>query len=151
MRSLRAALTVLAVVSTSAHAQSTTSPFAGRWNIEITPTGPIVTPSTRGRLTITARGDSLEAHVEWTPGADGRVSPNRTMRGAIRGDTATFQDETEGSVSAESRTAGIRAIITWVLTPRESGLVGAISFEVPGMSLPLEAIPVRGQRATDGG
>jgi len=132
-------------------AQSAPNAFAGRWRFEITPTGPIRSPSTQGTLTFAARSDSLEVRVEWLPGPDGQRSPNRTMVGRVKGDTATFTDASEGTVSAESRSAGIQAIITWVLAPREQTLVGTISFEVPGMSIPFEPIPVRAVRADAAG
>lgn len=135
----------LAAIDTSA--QAAPPSFTGRWQFEITPTGAVRSPSTKGTLTFAARNDSLEVRIEWLPGADGRSSPNRTMIGRVRGDTAVFVDASEGSVSAESRSAGIQAIITWVLVPREQVLTGTVSFEVPGMSLPFEPIPVRAVRA----
>jgi hypothetical protein len=136
----------MAVGVIDATAQSAPASFAGRWRFEITPTGPIRSPSTKGTLTFATRNDSLEVHLEWLPGPEGYSSPNRTMVGRVKGDTATFTDRSEGTVSAESRSAGIQAIITWILVPREKELAGTVSFEVPGISLPFEPIPVRAVR-----
>ncbi len=136
----------MAVGAIDASAQSAPTSFAGRWRFEITPTGPIRAPSTKGTLTFVTRNDSLEVKVEWLPGPEGISSPNRTMVGLVKGDTATFTDRSEGTVSAESRSVGIQAIITWVLAPREQALTGTIAFEVPGLSLPFEPIPVRAVR-----
>lgn len=147
MHRLLAVLVAMAVGALDASAQSASPSFVGRWRFEITPTGPIRSPSTKGTLTFSARNDSLEVRVEWLPGPEGYSSPNRTMVGRVKGDTATFTDASEGTVSAESRSAGIQAIITWVLAPRERELTGTISFEVPGLSLPFEPIPVRAVRA----
>lgn len=147
MPRLFAVLVAMAVGAIDASAQSAPTSFAGRWRFEITPTGPIRSPSTKGTLTFVTRNDSLHVQVEWLPGPEGYSSPNRTMVGLVKGDTATFTDRSEGTVSAESRSAGIQAIITWVLAPRDRELTGTISFEVPGLSLPFEPIPVRAVRA----
>ena len=151
MHRLLATLVAITIGAIDATAQSAPRSFEGRWRFEITPTESIRAPSTQGTLTFATRNDSLEVRVEWLPGADGRSSPNRTMIGRVKGDTAMFTDASEGTVSAESRSAGIQAIITWVLVPREQALSGTISFEVPGMSLPFEPIPVRAVRADPAG
>lgn len=104
-------------------------------------------PSTTGTLTITPRGDTLEARVEWIPGSDGRTSPNRSLRGRVRGDTVTFVEESQGAVSADSHSGSVRTIVTWSLVRRDQALAGAITFEVLGMSVPLEPLPVRAVRA----
>lgn len=148
---LLAALLAVAIGALDTSAQSALPSFAGRWQFEITPTGSVRSPSTQGTLTFATRSDTLEMRVEWQPGADGRRSPDRTMIGRVQGDTAVFTDTSEGTVSAESRSAGIQAIVTWILAPREQSLTGTISFEVPGMSLPFEPIPVRAVRVDSAG
>jgi hypothetical protein len=123
-----------------------TSALAGQWRFEIAPTDGIQMPTTRGIMAIAVRGDTLEARVDWIAAADGRTSPSQLLRGRAVGDTALLVTEADGSASADSRVASIRPVISWRLAPRARGLVGVIVIEIPGMSLPIEPMPVHAER-----
>lgn len=137
-----AALVALTLCATVANAQSTSSPFAGRWQFDVTPTGGISMPSTKGTMTITQTADSLAAHIEWAGGA----MPPRKLTGRARGDTVTLVQEAEGSASAQTYSTSVRSIMTWSLVRRGDALAGAITVEVIGMSVPIEPLPVRATR-----
>lgn len=145
-------LLALVALSLSAHIASAqtvapTATFDGSWRFDVTPRGGVSMPSTSGTLTITPRGDSLHARVEWIPGSDGRSAPPRSLRGRMHGDTAIFVEESQGAVSAESHSSSVRTFVTWSLVRREQALAGAITFEVMGMSVPFEPLPLRAVRA----
>lgn len=149
---MRSTAVLLALVLCLRPAAAQTLPAApsglvGAWQFDVTPTGNIMMPTTRGTMTIAARGDSLEAKIVWTPGADGRTSPAQTLIGLARGDSATFQSIAEGSVSANAGVMQIRPVVTWSFALRDQALHGEISVDVPGVSVAIDPMPVRAVRA----
>jgi hypothetical protein len=146
-----AALSLVALGPGSAQAQS--SPFAGKWAIEITAgmrmgDGGAEAIRAKATLVIDETADSLIATLTVDPNPDVPARPpSRFATAKVAGNAATFIRKSEARLHANGTESTATVISTWSLKVDGNALSGDVRSEIEGGMMPsMPAQPVTGTR-----